>query len=213
MNTLTLVECIKKKRPDYATLHLRAAQRAGGRYLRTRSRTDILKAVNHGVRAVVAHKKKSIEPKHVLRLCNHAIVFMRLITPRELMQIFPIEKRYNGDKSGIIDYYYTMKALKDYDIYAPIGEYIDEFLMDYANPVLHKFQVMRATSGCDLIRQVTGECIVENFCRENGIKTYLQCRDEEVGKDYLYDSETGETFKFEKPIPRYMKLLKGGKSE
>ena len=182
--------------------------------MRTKSRSDILKAVNHGVRAIVAHEKNSIEPEVGITfgLCEGVKGFMKLMTPRELMQVFPVEKTYNGERWGMKDYFSTMDALRGYNIDAPIGEKIEYFLWDYMNLTLSSFQAIHMSATSVLHRQATGKGLMDVLFEEHGIKSYIKYTDEDTGKDYLYDEETGEAFGLKKPIPRYMKLVEGGKS-
>ena len=141
---------IHKEQPDVANIHLRATQRAAERYLQTRCRADILKAVNHGVRVIVAQKKKNIDPALIFCFCEVVNGFMKLMTPRELMQVFPIEKSYDGKKSGMKDYFSTMEALKDFDIDSPISENIDDLLWYYWNPTLITYQKVKMIAASDL---------------------------------------------------------------
>jgi hypothetical protein len=177
---------------------------------RPHSRADILKAVNHGIRAVAAHADKSVEPEILFGLCEGVKNFMKLITPRELMQVFPTTKTYDGKKWGTKDYFSTMDMIREYDIDAPIGARVEDFLWDYVTRTLSVFQVEHMSAASDLHRQVTGEDAMEAFLEEQGIKSYIKYTDEETGKDYLYDKETTEAFELKPPIPRYIKLVKGG---
>ena len=68
---------------------------------------------------------------------------------------------------------------------------------------------MSATS--DLHRQATGKGVLDELFEDKGIKSYIKYTDEDTGKDYLYDEETDKAFELKKPIPRYMKLVEGGK--
>lgn len=65
------------------------------------------------------------------------------LTPSELQQMFPIEKKYDGDKYGEKDYFYTLKRLskmnQDKPIYA-CGN-IESLLWDYANMHITTFAV------------------------------------------------------------------------
>ena len=44
------------------------------------------------------------------------------LTPRELYQLFPIEKEYDGDKWGTKDYYYCIQEIKEIGLDTPMDE-------------------------------------------------------------------------------------------
>jgi hypothetical protein len=44
------------------------------------------------------------------------------LKPAELVNIFPIEKTYDGDRWGVKDYFYTRDYLNTLDPDKPIGE-------------------------------------------------------------------------------------------
>lgn len=211
---LKLIKTVPREQPDYATIHFDAAVRSWQRFKESNSRTDIIKAVNHGVRAVLAEDKKICNPEYMFKLCELVSCFLERITPQELMQVFPIEKEYDGKKWETKDYYYTMNAMKTHGLNRLIGDGDTEMLLwDYMNWHMRIFQVAYMSAMSDIYRQQTGEGIMERFCREQDIKTYVMHTDPETGKKYLYDEETGQYTQVRKPIPRYMKVLQGGKTD
>ena len=48
-------------------------------------------------------------------------IFASKLTYREFMEIYPIDKRYDGDRWGTRDYYSTMEFLSDIDLDSQIG--------------------------------------------------------------------------------------------
>jgi hypothetical protein len=64
---LRVIEGPRKKTPDHKKLHTNAALRSMERWQDTKCRADAIKAVNHGVRAVVLHRsdmKDMIDARH-----------------------------------------------------------------------------------------------------------------------------------------------------
>lgn len=55
-----------------------------------------------------------------------------LLTPKELQQIFPIVKTYDGEKYECKDYFFTMEKIREQGEDKPIGEAF-KFLWDYRN--------------------------------------------------------------------------------
>ena len=79
------------------------------------------KAVNHSVRAAVAWAKLSANQDELDTLFGLASLFLGRTTPRALMQIFPVDKVYSGDKYDCKDYFFTMETLRARPGYAVEG--------------------------------------------------------------------------------------------
>lgn len=60
----------------------------------------------------VSHNPKKVKERRWFT--QHAILFMGNLTFNELLQLFPVEKRYDGHKTGNTDYHDTLRALKQY---------------------------------------------------------------------------------------------------
>lgn len=120
-----------------------------------------------------AGKNKNL-PKD-LNFQIHEIVCAMIgcLTPKELMQMFPITKRYDGDKYECKDYFYTMGKIQEHGMNNPINEAF-KFLWDYENPTLDRFMVNCMTA-------------MEELHVENGGKTFF----EEMGIE-SYHIENGE---------------------
>lgn len=70
------------------------------------------------------------------------------ITPKQLQQIFPISKEYNGEKWCCKDYYFTLHALKKAGMDKPIGSEMEaaHLLWDYQNTDIRFF--LMSYMGC-----------------------------------------------------------------
>ncbi|MBS5799096.1 MAG: hypothetical protein KID02_04945 [Clostridiales bacterium] len=109
------------------------------------NRTILLKVVFNGVKAVNTlefQKPYTLqEAEQGKKLTCEVMKFMERVTPRELMQVFPIHKEYNGEKYGSKDYFYTREYLNQIDIDKPIGDKLKEFLWNYCNWELWEFEI------------------------------------------------------------------------
>lgn len=71
-----------------------------------------------------------------------------MMTPKQLQQIFPISKEYDGDKYEMKDYYFTLHALEKAGMDKPIGSEMEaaHLLWDYQNTDIRFF--LMAYMGC-----------------------------------------------------------------
>ena len=147
------------------------------------------------------------DTEYYFNLANTIINFMALLTPVELINIFPIDKEYDGNKCETKDYFYSMDYLKGIGLDKPIGEEIMNLLWEYCNNDIRMFNV-NVMSFMSNIRRLQGEPgIMEEWAAGNGIRTNTMFTDSS-GKQYLHDGETGKTMKVKKPKPRYLKVIK-----
>lgn len=120
---------------------------------------------------------------------NYPMVLMYLIekmTYREFMQIFPIEKSYDGDKWECKDYFSTMDYLKDKNLDDVIGENAFELIWEYHNDDVIEFGVEYMMFLSRERRKRTGKGIAEEICEENNIE--MLTMHEVDGKKFLMDS-------------------------
>lgn len=70
------------------------------------------------------------------------------VTPKQLQQMFPISKEYDGDKYAMKDYYFTLRTLEKTGMDKPIGNEIEaaHLLWDYQNAEISCF--LMAYMGC-----------------------------------------------------------------
>lgn len=131
-----------------------------------------------------------------------------MLTPRELMQMFPVDKRYDGKRWEEKDYFFTMEKLRVLDWDKPVGEQADAFelLIDYQNMDIDLL-VVEVMMSMSLLRQFQGQPgIMEEFMQENGV-TPLILHEKE---GYLYDPATGKSHALRKPrkrIPKWLKVI------
>jgi hypothetical protein len=156
-----------------------------------------IKAINHGL-----FKDESLERFDVICLVHD---LMKLLTPREFMTIFNLDKVYDGNRYECKDYYTAMQYINTLNLDEPIGENIEDFLWEYVNRDIRIFNAKRFTCVDDLRVMDGKRSMLDEFLKEQGIGSYKKFKDHN-GKEFLLDSMTGKTHKILKK--RYLKVLK-----
>lgn len=152
-------------------------------------------------------RKHSPEFAHAeFYLIETLIEAMTYITPRELLEIFPPEKNYDGAKWQTKDYFTTMQAMREYGLDKQIEdeETVTKLLWDYMNWDINIFMVEWMSSISEMSRLQTGKDPWVEFMNEQGVSTYY----EQDG--YLIDSQTGEKIKVtkaKKRVPKHWKVI------
>lgn len=203
-----------KKRPktNYSLLHMKAACNALERYIETGAREHMLKAVNHGVRFLHHTDSGVFSAAERFEFYETVKKQMALLTPKELMQLFPISKEFNGHKWQTKDYFFTMEEIGKIGADVPIGNQLDELLWDYLNPFVGEFLVESLCAATELYRQQTGVDAMAEFCKSKGVSAYHLGRGEN-GYEYLVDTETGEStpiFRSKPRKPKHINIVDGG---
>ena len=88
------------------------------------------------------------------------------LTPRQLMQMFPVAKTYDGDRFGEKDYYYTLAALEKHGLDRRIGrtsKAIHHVLWDFVNHSVSALVIENRMSDPDL--RLTQRQKAERWCR------------------------------------------------
>lgn len=167
-----------------------------------------IKLVFLSVKAFCAMKNDGLtmdEAKVRFNAVSDIMSYMALLTPTEFIRLFPIPKEYDGKKYSVKDYFSTIERLKKYPLDEEIGEdKIIEFLMEYYNGDIIKFEVKKLCL-ISYIRRLNGQKgVMEEFCEENDIPTYSYYEAEGI----MVESGTGKAVKVEKPKRRKPKYLK-----
>jgi len=108
-----------------------------------------------------------------LYLYETVIQLIQQVTPRQFMNIFPIDKDYDGNKYDCKDYFYTIKKSKQYGLDNRITDAF-EFLWDYWNRETSQFVISYMSVMSDISKKETGRSLLEEFATEQGIKTYAK---------------------------------------
>lgn len=121
-----------------------------------------------------------------------------------LINIFPIDKTYDGDKWGCKDYFFTMDVLKEKGLDNAVGrDGVFDLMWDYENRDLREFTVFYMSCMSAMYKQQTGVGFAEKFYEDNGIGTYTM--DKENG--LLIDNQSGEIAKMSNKLS-FMQIVK-----
>ena len=136
---------------------------------------------------------------------------LSLLTPKELVNMFPIEKVYNGEKFQMKDYFSTIEALKEYNENEMIGSKILNLLFDYSNIDITLFNVNLMSSTSDMCKINGEKTPMEKFAEDNNIPTYSYNKEH----NYMVNNQTGKLSKVKpckKRVPKNIKIINGGKN-
>ncbi len=141
-------------------------------------------------------------------LYSGIIQVLQYITPRDLLLMFPPEKKYDGQKYQEKDYFTTMEAVHELEMDKPIGDEdaLLNLLFDYQNHDIDFFMVNWMVSVNRVNQSRGGRDLIEEFFGKEGLSVCTYHRED----GYLYNPSTGETTKVKKPkprMPKYMKLV------
>lgn len=179
------------------------------RQLLDKDKAVIAQLVLYGVKYVAAYyeyRYKNWERENVeayLLFIDEVRSIMGLLTFHQFVNLFPIEKVYDGDKYMIKDYYYTVEKLKEYDMNAPIGDNLDDVLWDYTNVLISRFAASQFSAINKLNRLNGGRDFLEIWAEENNMSTYTVNESE----GYIIYNQTHEVTPYKKPKPDYLQLV------
>lgn len=158
--------------------------------------------------AVTAKNKMTADTEFAIIECVQ--MFMAQLTPREFMQLFPIEKTYDGDKLGCKDYFYVMKYINTLDLDKPIGgeRKLFDFLWEYQNWEINEFLVETFSTMDDLMHQQGKDGPLDKMIDELGITPYYIEKDSVTGQQFILNGSTGKSKPVMTAVPRYLKLVK-----
>ena len=149
------------------TIHLNGFISALRGYELTQTKANLFKAVYHGVHFANMFDEKT-EPSVKFGLFELVNASISLLTPRELMQIFPPTKIYDGHKWQTKDYYSTIEAVSKWGIDKPIGTNVLNFLWDYVCRTMTSYAANYMCSANAAYRQQTGRDMTKEFFESVG---------------------------------------------
>lgn len=212
MQKLRVIEG-NKKTIDYASIYLKLFNEELNVY-DVENKNNLKRLSYYGVKAIneMLKKQEEFEYERLLALFEFLEIVkiaMSLLTPNQLITVFPVDKEYDGDKYKVKDYFYTMEKLKNIGMDNMIMGQIEHLLWDYENKDIRRFLVNDLSILSDINKIETGEGIAERWARENNINTYSLYEDKTTNKKYLYDQK-GNRFVVKNKIPKYLKVIEGG---
>lgn len=114
------------------------------------------------------------------------------LTPRQMMNLFPPKKDFDGDRFGCKDYFYTMRAVDEYGLDRKIENAFD-FIWDYQNDDIARFTVEYLCFAGKLYRQQTGR----NMALDGMEAAHISYR--AITGDGLYMTSYGGSVRVEMP--------------
>lgn len=200
-----------KVKPDYGSLYFIATKKALWKLSQDPNNKQLLKqTIFCGVKYINSSEydksdEEVIQTRFSFMSCIGAMIGQ--LTPSELMQVFPLDKTYDGDRYECKDYFYSIKALHEHGIDNPIGEGVIEFLWDYMNITTRNFTV-KYMGMVDNVRRLEGKAgAIEELMSDCGATTYTMTKDHK-GRTFMTDSKTGKTMRVRKKMPRYLQTVK-----
>lgn len=206
------IGAIKKPEVNKHELYVNAFYKSIKRYKTEQQRkANLKKLLVYGVKAVNSNRSRNSTTQEQVEQDFHFIevvkMFMAMLTPREILNLYPIAKEYNGARWGVKDYYYTRDYLKGLDMDKPLEGDVLDFLWEYHNWELARFNVNAMSCLSDLMRMQGQPGIVEQFFEDSGVKTFTLHKDSD-GKEFMVDNQTGKSCRVRKLKPRYVRAVK-----
>lgn len=194
-----------RRRQRKAELYLKALDRTACA-LRDKPEDKLLqmRTVFYGVRYVVAAMRGRPASKELI---SRVVELVGQLTPRELLQIFPVEKVYNGERWETKDYFFTMDVLRKHGLDKPLGADVCDVLWDYTNTHVRLFNVAMMNA-VDALRRMAGQdTLLLEWAEGNGVKltTYTMAKDSK-GRRCMINTETGERCKVKARRPRWARV-------
>ena len=194
-----------RQRIDKAGLYLEALDRtASALQQEPENKLLQMRTVFYGVRYVVAAMRGRLASKELI---SRVVELVGQLTPRELLQIFPVEKAYDGERWETKDYFFTMDVLRRHGLDKPLGAAVFDVLWDYTNTHVRLFNVAMMHT-VDGIRRMEGQGpLLQEWAEGNGVKltTYTMTKDSK-GRRCMINSETGERCKVKARRPRWARV-------
>lgn len=186
--------------------------------------TKLMSLVFLGTKAIISSVEKRPKDLNVLidelKHVEAMKLLMAQLTPKEFMNVFPIDKTYDGEKCDCKDYFYTMEMIRSLDQDVPIGDKLDDFLWDYMNVNTRHFQVEVMGLTSDIARTKGELSLMERISSEFGMPLYYSDKKKneitgpitikKAGGEYYFDDSKAKTKPIKKSIPDYLKIYSGG---
>ena len=175
-------------------------------------RSELKKSIYGFVRTLNMVNSGDAEDK--FRIYQPILSIMGKMTPRELIETFPVTKEYRRHKYEMKDYFTVMECINaNYPMDKPIvpdsedtHETMFKFLMEYSNVHTDRLAIAIMMNISDLHRMNTGRDMLDNFMISQGkkpLKKHYLCEGAD-GKQFMVD-EDGKSFPVKQSKPRYLK--------
>lgn len=144
-----------------------------------------IKMMYYGVKTIenMPNDNSEVDEIRLQSIINSTRNLLGMLTINELLQLFPIEKEYDGKKYETKDYFSTIEFIKKYDWNKMISDNIHDVLWGYYNWTLMHFDI-NCLMLLDNSRKRNGqEGLMESFARELKLDTYTMYEDGTVIKN------------------------------
>ena len=192
----------QKPQIDYDALYNNA-------FVRALKSQDVNRAIFYGVKLFGFRDTEKGDADNTFALMGYIKELISRLTPRELMQLFPVRKIYDGSRCQSKDYFSTMEALGQHGLDNPLSEAVSEILWDYVNHDIDDFQLNLYSIVGKLHKQQTGRDMLSDFLENQGqhLTTYTEMINPDTREKFMRNNDTGELVPIKKRIPRYLKLM------
>ncbi len=216
----------KKQPKEYATNWLDMATRALSSIGDDNQSSGIKVAVYRVIRYTNCRYNLSSnydddDVEELLKLWDVIVDLTGCITPREFMEVFPIDKYYDGEKYSCKDYFSTKEFMKEYEfeLDKPINSkcktVIDQrartstFLMEYCNNHIAILNVNIMLAISHKHTQMTGRDLFDDFLEQQGKPplTKYHLHTDKDGNSFITGND-GSIFSVKKRYPKYIKVIK-----
>ena len=169
----------------------------------------IPKIIYYGVKAVSTYPKliTADEAKTCFEFISGLKAIMSLLTLHEFMNLFPIEKVFDGAKYEMKDYYSTLEAINELGLepHEKIGESILKLIMEYMNRDIMDFAVQGMVA-MSAMRRFDGHLdLMEEFMATQGMETENTFRNSKGEVMYV---RHGKTVKLKLNKKQHLKIIK-----
>ncbi|WKY46535.1 hypothetical protein Q5O24_09065 [Eubacteriaceae bacterium ES3] len=205
---LKLLETNQRPKLDYEMIYLNGIDRTTRN--EDHSLDNIRKMIFNTVKFFTVvnienHNREQLE--NLFEITRGLNEVMTVITPADLMTIFPIDKNYKGNRDQVKDYYSSMEAVNAHGLHERFktADEVRKFLWDYCNTDIMEYQITVMCIISAFNKFEFGESLIERWIRETDVDlpVYQQFTDQN-GKPYMI-----RTTPFVKEFPKHIRLLKG----
>jgi len=170
-----------------------------------------LKLAWHGVKTVISHPdtESKKEAENLFDFISHVKYFISILTLKEFMQLFPIEKKYDGEKWEVKDYYSTVAYIQESGLEADyvLGDKALELIAEYQNEDIFGLFV-KSMEVMSAIRRYEGDLdLFEEFqaaCGEETTNTFKNSK----GQAYYVKNGRPQKIKMINQQSRHLQRLK-----
>lgn len=172
--------------------------------------SHLQKMVYYGVKAIGTHPKLKNYQEAVacFEFISNLKTVMSLLTLHEFMNVFPIEKVFDGAKYEMKDYYSTLEAINELELepHKQIGGSILELIMEYMNDDIMDFAVQGMVA-MSAMRRFDGHLsLFEEFMTSEGHETTNTFKN---AKGQVYYIRHGKPQKIKMSKSKHLRLVKG----